>query len=248
VSEVSFQLPVDGYETLVRILIGYSQTRAGDSPVFLTDLVASTAISKSQISRNNGFLISVGVLEREGRGFKLTADGKQLTRVLQYVRDDTEDPEIQSAWRVIVQNSDFLQRVTSAVTVRGSMDCEAFARHIALTSGAPNKPRFWTGARTVITILKAANMLVENEEGVLTPAEIELDRTDPEAIARESGILAESPLPDHAQSLVSMSRIPLIAAVQITSSTTDEELAELARKARLFARLVAIPGADETDA
>lgn len=238
-TEATFQLPIDGYETLVRILGGYAEAGADDSPAFLADIEAATAMAKSQISRNNKFFVSTGILERKGRGFKLTSDGLSLARVLDHFRDNTSAPEVQSAWRTIVEKDEFLQRVTAAVRVRGSMDSEAFARHIALTSGAPNKPRYMTGARTVIAILKAANKLAEDEEGVLTAIQTEQLQQDLPLDSSSGEEMKERLIQQTTLDLGTLARgLTFVATVQITPTTSDDELIELARKVRLFTRLI----------
>ena len=236
-TEMSFQLPVASYEVIVRILRGYFGAKAGDDPVSLSSVEEATGMKKQNISVNNKFFLSVGILERVGKGFKLTSDGLRLAQVLDYVGEDTSDPEVQSAWEVITETNDFLQRVTTAVRVRGNMDIEAFARHIALTSGAPNKPQYITGARTVITILEAANKLVEDEDGTLRIVDV-----------KSAPHITQPPTPVEPQALPSISQqaqlpvleptMPLTVMVQITPATTDDELAELARKVKYLVRLI----------
>jgi hypothetical protein len=235
-TEVSFQLPLDGYDTLVRILKGYSEAKASDAPVFLSKVATITAMDKSQISRNNGFFVSVGILDREGNGFKLTTAGSRLAQALSWCPAGA--PEIQSAWAAIVEKSEFLQRVTAAVRVRGKMDIESFARHIALTSGAPYKPKYLTGARTLISILQEAKRLVEEGEG-LTAVESKPGPQDTSIGSPGSGNVETHRVQQSLGELAaSAPRIPLLATIQITPTTTDDELAELARKVNLFARLV----------
>lgn len=236
--EISFQLPVTGYEVLVRIILGYYHAGAGSEPVSVSTVAESTAMKGPNVSANNKFLQSVGILERTGKGYQLTSNGLHLAQALDYDKE-SKMPETQSAWANIIENNDFLQRMISAVRIRGNMDSEAFARHIALTSGAPNKPRFTRGARTVITILQAASRLVEDEDGTLkavTGQQVArpVASQPPATAATPQGKPAISePLPS-----LSLAGIPLSIMVQITSDTTDSELQELARKIRYLSELI----------
>lgn len=236
-TEISFQLPTAGYETLVHIVRGYFSTGADKGPVTVSSVAKSIAMKGPNVSSNNKFLLSMEILERTSKGYKLTSDGLHLARVLEHFPEDTSAPEVQSAWEAIVEKNDFLQRVTTAVRVRGNMDIEAFARHIALTSGAPNKPQYMTGARTVITILKAASKMVEDEDGTLKIVDL-----------KSASHIAQPPTPVEPQAVPSISQqaqlttleptMPLTVMVQITPATTDDELAELARKVKYLIRLI----------
>jgi hypothetical protein len=236
--EINFQLPVASYEIVVRIIEGYYHAGAGNEAVSLASVADSTAMKRPNISANNKFLLSMGILERTGNGYQLTPAGSRLAQVLDYYKE-TASPEVQSAWKDIVDKNDFLQRVTAAVRVRGKMDVEAFARHIALTSGAPNKPQVMTGARTVITILQLANKVIEGEDGTLKAT-----GTEPVSPTIESRMATsndeETPyrLPQEAPSLLSVATVPITVMVQITPQTTDDDLEDLARKIKYLSELV----------
>jgi hypothetical protein len=238
-TEMSFQLPRAGYENLVDIIRGYLDAGADKAPVTVSSVAKSIAMKSPNISSNNKFVLSTEILERTSKGYKLTSDGLSLARVLDHFSDDTSAPEVQSAWEVIVEKNDFLQRVMTAVRVRGNMDTEAFARHIALTSGAPNRPQYMTGARTIITIFKAANKLVEDEDGTLKAVDMKSTSQD---------IILQPPTTVESRAVPSLSQqsrlttfepsIPLTVMVQITPATTDDELAELAQKVKCLVRLI----------
>jgi hypothetical protein len=237
--ETSFQLPVAGYEVLVRIILGYYHAGGGNEPVPVSAVAESTAMKAPNVSANNKFLQSVGILERVGKGYQLTSSGLHLAQALDYDKE-SKVPETQSIWANIVNNNDFLQRMTSAVKIRGNMDSEAFARHIALTSGAPNKPRFMRGARTVIAMLQAAGKLVEDEDGTLKVIEEQpVAQTVPSppaatTVAVQGTAIASEPLPS-----VLFAGIPFSIMIQITPGTTDSELQEIARKIRYLSDLFA---------
>jgi hypothetical protein len=134
----------------------------------------------TQVSRNNGFLVSIGILSH-GKKKSLTADGRALASAL-----DFELPEqIESAWRSIALNNEFLRKIVSAVRIRGGMELSALRNHVAYTAGEPKEPRFLTGAGSVVDVLRAAGLLREENgkivalpEGGPVPKEEEAPKAD----------------------------------------------------------------------
>lgn len=235
--ETNFQLPVASYEVIVRIILGYFHAGASKEPISMATVADSTAMKIPNISANNRFFLSLGILERTGKGYQLTSSGLQLAQILDYYKETTS-PEVQSAWKDVINNNDFLQRVTAAVKIRGNMDIEAFARHIALTSGSPNKPQFITGARTVITILQIANILIEGEDGTLRISDLETPHNAIEPQQLQTSPKAPSSLLRQTPSLPTTATIPITIAVQITPQTSDDDLERLAHKIKYLSKLI----------
>lgn len=239
--DTSFQLPVTGYDVIVRIIKGYLHAGADKDAVSVSSVADTTAMKRPNISANNKFLLAMGIIERVGKGYKLSQDGLHLAKILDFYDDDTI--EVREAWKNLVEKNEFLQRVTAAVKVRGSMDVEAFARHIALTSGAPNKRHYLTGARTVITILQLAGEVNEADDGTLTVAP-----SDSLTGLSEMGS-TKQPLQNAAPTGVLVSKeskavgkeylpVPFTIMVHISPKTTDQEIDEMAQKIkRLMERL-----------
>jgi hypothetical protein len=236
-TETGFQLPTAGYEALVRIIVGYLRAGANKSAVTVSNVADLIAVKSPNISSSNGFLVSTEILERSDKGYKLTPDGLELAKVLDYLGEDISAPEVRSAWQAIVAKNDFLRRVSTAVRVRGSMDTEAFARHIALTGGAPNKPQYMTGARTIITILKAANELIEDEDGTLKVADDTKSNGQDIVVQRPTTVKNQttSVVSHHVPTLATM---PLTLMIQVTPATNDDELVKLAQRIKRLIQLI----------
>jgi len=58
-AEENFKLPGSSYSELVKIIRAYGYAR---DEAALKDVADRAAISRSQVSRNNGFLVSIGIL------------------------------------------------------------------------------------------------------------------------------------------------------------------------------------------
>lgn len=150
-----FRLPGSSYDEIVRIIRGYGH---------FTDVASNAqvgtaaAIHQTQVSRNNGFLSAIGVVEGGTRKV-LTNGGRSLALALEHEIPD----EIGQKWRQIVQTNDFLQKLLSAVRIRRGMDPGTLQAHIAYSAGQPKSPKVMTGAATVIDVLRAAELLREQD-------------------------------------------------------------------------------------
>src|SRR6266403_31468 len=161
--EPQFKLPGASYEELVKIIQGY-QTVGGDaSPEDVSKVIA---IHPTGVSRNNGFLVSVGIVEG-GRRKTITEKGKALALALGHNIPE----EVSDKWRQIVIGNDFLSKLISAVRIRKGMDAQTLQSHVAYSAGQPRTGPALLGAGAVVEILKAA-AVVKEEEGKLVATEI----------------------------------------------------------------------------
>ena len=154
-AEEGFKLPGSSYDQLVKIIKAYGSIDRPASPKDVGDLAG---VDQTTVSRNNGFLLAVGIVEG-GRQKGITTVGASLARALEH-----EMPvEIQRWWREVVDSADFLQRVVSAVRVRNGMDAPTLQGHIAYTAGQKRTPTAMAGASAVVDVLRASGRLVDRD-------------------------------------------------------------------------------------
>lgn len=158
-----FRLPKSSYEELVKIIKGYAQF---DGPEGLDGVSKQIAINKTIISANVGFLIDIGVLEG-GRDKQCTPKGRSLAQALMHEMPE----EIRRLWGTIVNESVFLSRIVAAVRIRQGMDESTISSHIAYSAGQPKNAGVMTGSRTIVDILRAAELLRE-QDGKLTAVNV----------------------------------------------------------------------------
>ena len=158
-TEEAFRLPKSSYEELIKIIQAYGNS--GQSAT-LDEVAQSGALEKTSISRNNAFLFSTGIIEG-GKAKGITEIGLRLSRALQHNIAD----EISACWREIVAPNEFLQKMVTAVGIRGGMEDSALRSHIAYSAGEPRAGFVMAGAGAVIEILKVARLLRE-QDGKLT--------------------------------------------------------------------------------
>src|ERR671933_2244259 len=98
-AEREFRLPGSTYEELVNIIVAYG-TR--DEATRTGDVSKLDAVHQSSVSRNNGFLTEIGVLQGESKKL-ITRRGRSLGIAL--ARRD--QAEIRKNWRAIVATNEF---------------------------------------------------------------------------------------------------------------------------------------------
>lgn len=224
--EEAFRLPKSSYGELVKIVRAYGNSGEAAN---LEEVAQTAAMDKTIISRNNAFLVSVGIIEG-GKAVKgITEKGKALAHALQFdVADD-----IAAYWRDIVASSEFLRKMVTAVSIRGGMEDSALQSHIAYSAGEPKGPFVMAGAGAVVQILKVAR-LVKEQDGKLVAEPSALQDSsfvklggtikEPEKPATPplGGVIAPAaPQPSH-----------LGVSIQIQIQCTAAEIPELAPKLR----------------
>jgi hypothetical protein len=152
-SDEKFKLPQSSYEELSKVIKAYGHLF---EPKPLDEISKFIGLNRTIISGNAGFLVGVGILEPGAKKVP-TANGRKLAHALEHNMPD----EIRTWWRQIVSGNDFLTRLLAAIRIRSGMDQQTLEAHIAYSAGQPKKPQFMTGARTVIDILRAAELIKE---------------------------------------------------------------------------------------
>jgi hypothetical protein len=168
-AEDTFKLPGSSYEELSKIIKAYASSSKDTSPAAVGQLAG---VDQTQVSRNNGFLVSAGLVE--GKQKKTVSElGESLGRAL----DLGVEEEVRRTWARIVRDTEFLQRIISAVRIRKGMEPNALRSHIAYTAGQKKSGTVMAGAGALIEILKVAGALKE-EDGKLNVAEMDAGAPD----------------------------------------------------------------------
>ncbi len=177
-SEEKFKLPGSSYEELIKIIKAYKTFSAA---VPLYEVSKLINLHRTNISRNVGFLIALGILE-SGKHKKISPTGVKLAQSLNY--PEMKD-EIKNNWQEIVQQNDFLSKTITAIKIRNGMDQQTLEAHIAYSAGQPKKSQIMTGARTVIEILKVSELILEIDGKYLAGSN-QLNRTETANLKREN--------------------------------------------------------------
>src|SRR5829696_8011978 len=169
-AEREFRLPGSPYEELVNIIVAYGTRDEAARP---GDVSKLDSVHQSSVSRNNGFLTEIGVLQGETKKL-ITRRGRSLALAL--ARKDKE--EIRRNWREIVATNEFLQNVISAVKLREGMLYPTVQAYVAHAAGQPRNKPVMTGAGAIVEILKIAGLLREEAGELVATFDGELDQVD----------------------------------------------------------------------
>ncbi len=230
-AEREFRLPGSSYEELVNIIVAYGTRDEAARP---GDVGKLDAVHQSSVSRNNGFLTEIGVLQGESKKL-ITRQGRALALAL--ARKDRG--EIRRNWRAIIATNEFLQNVVAAVRLREGMLYPTVQAYVAHAAGQPRNKPVMTGAGAIVEILKTAGLLREEAGELVATFDEEIE---PEDFALEN----ESPLevdevPEPAVSTtVEVGEDPPVR-IHLHVQCTADELEDLGPKLKALLRELSDP-------
>lgn len=160
-SDEKFKLPGSSYDEVIKIIKSYGFL---EGHISLEEATRVSGIHQTNISRNNGFLTGIGIIEADDKGRKTTPDGKKLALALTH----NQEEEVKEIWRGLIQNNDFLSKMLAAIRIRKGMDFGTLQSHIAYSSGQQKTKSVMIGAKTIIDILQHAGLILERDGQYLT--------------------------------------------------------------------------------
>ncbi len=230
-AEREFRLPGSSYEELVNIIVAYG-TR--DEAARTGDVGKLDAVHQSSVSRNNGFLTEIGILQGESKKL-ITRRGRELALALA-----RKDPaEIRKNWRAIVATNEFLQNVVAAVKLREGMLYPTVQAYVAHAAGQPRNKPVMTGAGAIVEILKAAGLLREEAGELVAPFDGEIEPMD---LALENGSLeeAEEAAEPTVSATLDVGETPTVK-IHLHVQCTADEIEDLAPRLKALLRELSDP-------
>jgi hypothetical protein len=223
-AEREFRLPGSPYEELVNIIVAYGTRDEAARP---GDVSKLDSVHQSSVSRNNGFLTEIGVLQGETKKL-ITRRGRSLALAL--ARKDKE--EIRRSWRAIVATNEFLQNVVAAVKLREGMLYPTVQAYVAHAAGQPRNKPVMTGAGAIVEILKIAGLLREEAGELVATFDGELDVVEDIAMEELSTEDETEPL---LSATVETSEDPAVK-IHLHVQCTADDLEDLAPRLRALLR------------
>jgi hypothetical protein len=223
-AESEFRLPGSPYEELVNIIVAYGTRDEAARP---GDVSKLDSVHQSSVSRNNGFLTEIGVLQGETKKL-ITRRGRSLALAL--ARKDKE--EIRRNWRGIVATNEFLQNVVAAVKLREGMLYPTVQAYVAHAAGQPRNKPVMTGAGAIVEILKIAGLLREEAGELVATFDGELDVVEDIAMEELSNEEEAEPL---LSATVETSEGPAVK-IHLHVQCTADDLEDLAPRLRALLR------------
>jgi hypothetical protein len=187
-TEKKLALPGSSYEVIAKILHAYAL--CGDTPANLDTVAAKAAMDKTLVSRNNGFLVSLGLLT-EGKAKSLTADGKKLAVAIGHNLE--EDAALE--WRRTFLSAPAAKGLVDMLKVQKEIPEAALPGRVATTLGQPNSSATTTGVNSLIEILTKAGVIQEQDGKYRLASE----PTEPRP---STGASTEPPMANHPNPIV----------------------------------------------
>jgi hypothetical protein len=208
----------------VNIIVAYGTRDEAARP---GDVSKLDSVHQSSVSRNNGFLTEIGVLQGETKKL-ITRRGRSLALAL--ARKDKE--EIRGNWREIVATNEFLQNVVAAVKLREGMLYPTVQAYVAHAAGQPRNKPVMTGAGAIVEILKIAGLLREEAGELVATFDGELDVVEDIAMEELSTEEETEPL---LSATVETSEDPAVK-IHLHVQCTADDLEDLAPRLRALLR------------
>ncbi len=226
-AERQFRLPGSPYEELASIIVAYG-TR--DDASRTGDVGKLDSVHQSSVSRTNGFLTEIGVLQGETKKV-ITRRGRALAIAL--ARKDREG--IRANWREVVGSTEFLQNVVSAVKLREGMLRPTVQAYIAHAAGQPRNNPVMTGAGAIVEILKTAGLLREEAGELVATFDEWPEPEDPPTPEEPEDTPEESPEEPPAEVSATVEALPPAGAapavtIHVQVRCTADEIEDLGPK------------------
>jgi hypothetical protein len=129
----------------------------------IDEIAQISGISAGNISINNRFFLSIGLLEGTRGSYKLTTAGSQYAKALDWGRLE----EAQSILRKTIKDKPLVQKTVNFVDLNKPVSKDDLAAKIAGFAGVPNEQRFSVGIRAFVEMLTLSKILEETKDGLL---------------------------------------------------------------------------------
>ena len=156
-----YKLPVSSYDELIKIIKVYGSGKVG-VPMSLDDLVKSSGMSKTIISKNNGFLVQLGLISEGNK--KAPSD---ICKKLANAYSMNLQEQIVIIWREIINQDEFITKMISVIGIKGKLSKNEYINHIVFSSNCGSGAGYKAGAAAIIEILKTINAVSEYDGNIM---------------------------------------------------------------------------------
>ena len=156
-----YKLPVSSYDELIKIIKVYGSGKVG-VPVSLDDLVKASGMSKTIISKNNGFLVQIGLVSEGSK--KAPSD---VCKKLANAYSMNLQEQIVNIWREIINQDEFITKMISAIGIKGKLSKNDYVNHIVFSANCGNGAGYKAGAAAIVEILKIINAVCEYDGNIM---------------------------------------------------------------------------------
>lgn len=156
-----YKLPVSSYEELIKVIRAYGNCKKG-VPISLDDLVKSSGMSRTVLSKNNGFLKQMNLITEGSK----KAPTEMCVKLSDAYSMNLQE-QIVHLWRQMIEQDEFVSSMISVISVKGSMPKTEYANHILYAAGCGKAITYRAGAVAVIDILKMIGVIKEEDGKIM---------------------------------------------------------------------------------
>lgn len=197
-----------GLDALTRIIVAYLKAGADKREVIYGDVSQIANVATANVQRNAPFFAYLGLLEG-GRGkYKLTDAGKVYSQALDWGRIK----DASSTLKNLIRDNELISRILGYVDINRPVAREDLISRIALIAGVDNVSRYRTGINGLVDMLVSSNLLNEDDQGNLNPAELPVIEEELIPI-----------IPEKPQIEVSQVGVPISVTINLDADKIDTE-------------------------
>jgi hypothetical protein len=249
-ADEKFKLPGASYEELAKIITAYANVNKEASPAEIGSLAGK---AETEVSRNNGFLLAMGIVEGGPRGRLVTAEGRALGRAIEHDQQD----DVVTLWRALCERSEFVQKVLSAVRVRRGMERSTLVSHVVYTAAQKKTAQTTAGANCLLDILSLTSLLVEDNGKLTAPkaertSSVTNDLSEWRTVASGETLVQSGPAITYDfeteprfTTFGTYPRLPFEIRLNVTVQCSVDEIPSLAPRIRQLIRDLTSPPADK---
>ena len=157
-SEESLVVPqMVGFEALTKIIIAYSKIGGAKEEQSYKEIANVANVSTNNVRLNLKFLASIGILEGSRGRYKLSSEGAQYARALDWGKLN----EANKILRDIIKDKPIVTRTLGYVSINKPVEKEKLVGQIAVISSVSKGQRFETGIRGFVDLLVTSGLLEE---------------------------------------------------------------------------------------
>lgn len=158
-----------GFEVLTKIIIAYSKIGGDKEEKSYQEIATVASVAANNVRLNLKFLNSIGILEGSRGKYKLTSEGAQYARALDWGKLN----EANKILRDILRDKSIVERTIGYVSINKPVDKETLVGQIAVIAAKRKTARFVTGIRGFVDMLATSGLLEETEGKYVTGKTIE---------------------------------------------------------------------------
>ena len=208
-----FKLPGSSLDEVFKIVQGYATVGKKAS---LAEISRNTGMHTTAVSKNVGFLLSLGILEG-GRDKAATEVGMKLGLALMH----NVPEEVEAILSDIVAEDEFLKNVLAAVRIRKGMDVSSLRSHIAYSAGQSRTGSTTTGTGAVVEFLKRSGHLKEDDGKLVVGSSVARSTGEPISTERTSQPSATTPVRSVTQNVETSSPFSICIKIEVRCEPQD---------------------------